>query len=132
MFDLTRRRARVAGALVAVLATAGTLAIAGCGDDDDDAQEIALVLTETGGGQVAFAGAPDSADPGLVEITLRNDGTREHEAQLFRVEGEHSVQEVIGGVIQAIQGQSFPDWLFAAGGIGPTPKGQSQTVTQAL
>jgi hypothetical protein len=80
--------------MVAVIAVVGTFATTGCGGDEEEEEEtqkVSLVLTETQGGeQVSFAGTPDSADPGLVEITLRNDGTRDHEAQMFRVEGEHT------------------------------------------
>ena len=126
------RRLRTVPAIAAALVVVCAIAVSGCGGDDEETQKISLVLTETSGGQVSFRGAPASADPGLVEITLRNTGTREHEAQLFRVEGEHTPREVVDGISQSVQGRASPAWLFAGGGVGPTPKGRSQTITQAL
>jgi len=105
------------------------LALAACGDEEE-AQTLTFTLS--GQGKAAKFTAPASAEPGLAEIVFQNDGKAESDLQLIRVEGERSDQEVVDGLGKAIKGQPFPDWFFAAGGIGPTPAGESRTVTQVL
>jgi copper binding plastocyanin/azurin family protein len=105
------------------------MTVAACGSDDD-AQTITFALS--GNGKAAKFTAPESADPGLTEITFENEGKGESDMQLIRVEGDHSPQEVIDGLGEAMKGQPFPDWFFAGGGAGPTPAGESRTVTQVL
>jgi hypothetical protein len=52
--------------------------------------------------------------------------------QLIRVEGDRSAQDAIDVLKGAMEGKPFPDWFFAGGGVGTTPAGESQTVTQNL
>jgi hypothetical protein len=80
---------------------------------------------------VAIA-APEKAEAGLVEITLTNDSDSEADLQLIRVEGDHTPEEVVAGLGKAIQGKPFPDWFFAAGGVGSLGPGESATVEQVL
>jgi hypothetical protein len=117
----------VATALAAVLAAA---LLAACGDDTDEAQTLTFTVTEQGKAS-KFTG-PQSAETGLAEITLKNDGKGESDLQLIRVEGDHSAEEVVKGLGQAIKGKAFPEWFFAGGGVGTTGPGESQTVTQVL
>jgi hypothetical protein len=63
---------------------------------------------------------------------LKNDREGDGDLQLIRTEGDHSADEVEKGLEAAMEGKAFPDWFFAAGGIGTTAAGKSQTVTQVL
>jgi plastocyanin len=125
--DLARR----IGVRAALLATAAlaTGVLAACGDSDDPQKLSFEVSTE---GKATKIAAPESAEAGLAEITLTNDSDSEADLQLIRVEGEHSAEEVVEGLGKAIQGQAFPDWFFAAGGVGAIGAGKSATVTQVL
>lgn len=100
-----------------------------CGDEEE-AQSLTFTLS--GDGKAAKLSGPSSADTGLAEITLENESDREAEAQLIRVEGDHTPEEVTKGLESATQGKAFPDWFFAGGGVGSTGAGESQTVTQVL
>lgn len=104
-------------------------ALVACGDEEE-AQTLTLTLS--GKGNAAKFTVPDSAETGLAEITFRNDGKGDSDLQLIRVEGDHSPQEVVDGLGKATKGQAFPEWFFAGGGVGPTPPGESRTVTQVL
>ena len=110
-------------AAVVALAAAG---LAACGDDGGSAQTLTFNVAEK-----SITG-PTSADPGEAEITLTNDGKREADLQLIRVEGQHSAAEVVQTLDGVIDGKAFPDWFFAGGGVGTTPAGESLTVTQVL
>jgi hypothetical protein len=122
-----RSPSRVTASILAA-ALAAALLVA-CGDDEDAQQ---LTFTLSGAGKAAKFATPQSAETGLAEITLKNDGKGEADLQLIRVEGDHSPEEVVEGLGQAIRGKPFPDWFFAGGGVGTTAPGQSQTVTQVL
>jgi hypothetical protein len=63
---------------------------------------------------------------------LKNEGKGEADLQLIRVEGDHSAADAVKGLEDAMQGKAFPEWFFAAGGIGPTAAGKDRTVTQVL
>ena len=115
-------------ALACLVAGALAVGLPACGDEDAQT----LTFTLTGRGREVEIAAPDSADTGLTEITLENNANREGDLQLIRAEGDHSANEVVQGLGKAMQGQPFPDWFFAGGGIGTTAPGASQTVTQVL
>jgi hypothetical protein len=123
--------ARKFGVRAAVLATAAlaTGALAACGESDDPQQLSFEVSAE---GKATTITAPESAEAGLAELTLTNGSDAEADLQLIRVEGEHSAKEVVEGLGKAIQGQAFPEWFFAAGGVGIVGPGESATVTQVL
>jgi hypothetical protein len=103
--------------------------LAACGDSEETQS---LTFTISGDGKATKATGPTSADTGLAEITLKNDGKGEADLQLIRIEGNHSVKDAIEGLDAAMDGKAFPEWFFAAGGIGTTAAGKSQTVTQVL
>lgn len=103
-------------------------ALAACGGEDE--QSLTFTITEQGK-QRRVAG-PESAEAGTTEITLKNEAKGGNDLQLIRVEGDHSAQEVADGLGKASEGQPFPDWFFAGGGIGGTKPGESGTVTQVL
>jgi hypothetical protein len=102
------------------------IGVAACGDNGDDGQELAFNASDR-----AVTG-PTSAETGTAEITLTNDGEKEADLQLIRVDGEHSADEVIRVLGGAMEGEGLPDWFFAGGGVGLTQAGESQTVTQVL
>jgi hypothetical protein len=118
----------VASVLAAVLAAA---LLTACGDDTDDAQTLTFTVTEQGKGSKITG--PQSAETGAAEITLQNNnGKREADLQLLRVEGNHSAEEVVEGLEKAMKGQPFPAWFFGGGGVGAIPAGRSSTVTQVF
>ncbi|HEX5984085.1 MAG TPA: hypothetical protein VFY69_07765 [Solirubrobacterales bacterium] len=113
-----------------LLALVAATALAACGGGDDDPQQLSYTIATKG--QTTTVTAPEKAETGLAEITLTNDSDAEADLQLIRVEGDRTPEEVVEGLGKAIQGQSFPDWFFAAGGIGTLEPGESTTVTQVL
>jgi hypothetical protein len=122
--DRFRLRSRaLAAAAVAAIAVAG---LAACGDDDDPQ---ALTFTVNG----SKITGPGSAETGSAEITVDNSGKKPADLQLLRVEGDRSPQEFIKAFAAVLrEGATLPDWMFAAGGVGTTEGGQSQTVTETL
>lgn len=114
---------------VCLIALFAATALAACGDSED-AQELSYTIGSKG--KSAAVTAPKSAEAGLAEITLTNDSDSEADLQLIRIEGEHSAEEVVAGLGKAIQGKPFPEWFFAAGGVGTLGPGESATVTQVL
>jgi hypothetical protein len=128
-------------ALAALMLAAAMLTFVACGDDDDDdgggggdeateapAEPAAVTITATDSGVEASG----SAAPGVAEITLQNDGKKPATAQLIRVEGEHTEQEVIDTFTAAQEGGKIPDFLRAEGGVGTTQPGETAVVTQEL
>jgi hypothetical protein len=118
---------RVAACIV--LAALAAFGVAACGSSEETQS---LTFTISNDGKATKISGPDSADTGLSEITLKNDGKAAGEMQLVRVEGDHSTAEAIKGLSAATEGKPFPDWFFAAGGVASTAPGKSQTVTQVL
>ncbi len=114
--------------LAFALAAAVSLGLAACGDEE--AQTLTFTLTQDGK-EVEVSG-PQSADTGLAEITLENEGKGDGDLQLIRAEGDRSAEEVVEALGGAMRGKAFPEWFFAGGGIGTTGPGESQTVTQVL
>jgi len=114
----------------AILAATVALTITACGSDDESSssskpQKLAVEVTEQGQGKFSLE-APKSVEAGVVEISLETPPDQtSHDAQLVRVEGDHSVDEVLEFI--AKDGAPTPDWLFAAGGVGPTATGASAT-----
>jgi Copper binding proteins, plastocyanin/azurin family len=112
-------------ALACVAALALTVGVAACGDDEE-AQELSFTITE---GKLS---GPSSAETGEAEVTLKNDGEKDGELQLIRVEGDHSAEEVIEALGGAQQGKPFPAWFRAGGGIGVTKPGEEKSATQLM
>ena len=119
------------GVRAAALASAALMAgaLAACGDSEDP-QELSFDVSTKG--KASTIAAPESAEAGVAEITLNNESDSEADLQLIRIEGDHSAEEVVEGLGKAIEGQPFPDWFFAAGGVGTTGPGKSATVSQVL
>lgn len=127
-------------------AIAGALAIAaaGCGGDektssstsgDQGSSEAApskLALELTGKGKDLRFTGPESVAAGLVEISLKADVPGEHSAQLVRVDGAQTGEDVeAAGVAWGEKGKALAPWLHFDGGvIGQA--GKTVTSTQVL
>ncbi len=124
---------RTAGLALAALTAA--LTIAACGDDDDSGgspkpEQLAIEVAEQGRDKFRLS-APNSVPAGLVEISLKTPaGDATHDAQLVRVEGDHTVDEVVAAV--ANSGAPTPRWLIPAGGVGQTGGGAVGRTVQRL
>jgi hypothetical protein len=124
-----------------VASTVAAMALlASCGDgggeaDDDQAAGPSAVSLSVSGSDGSYElTAPARIEAGLVEISLRVDTpeTEEHEAQLVRVDGDHTLAEALKVLSSDHTGAPTPSWLFAAGGVGSTKGGGTATVTQVL
>lgn len=116
-------------AAVCVATAFALAALAACGSSDED-QKLSFEISAQGK-ETKITG-PESAETGLTEITLANEGESEADLQLLRVEGDHSADEVVEALGGVISGKPFPDWFFGGGGVGTTGPGESATVTQVL
>jgi hypothetical protein len=120
---------------VAVLALVAALALSACGSSKKKygtsgaASESTLALTIAESGKAAKYTVPATAKGGLTKLTFANNGKAPHGAQLARIIGNHTPQEVFK-IIGS--GNKVPEWLRAAGGLGPVPPGGSATATLNL
>ena len=124
MTQHTPRRCSAVRAL-AVLAAMATVA---CGDDEAASVQTLEITADANGA----LNVPATAPPGATQITLDNRGKGDAKAQLVRIEGDRSTKEVFGAVAKAISGKPWDDFFFASGGVGMTPPGESNSVTQEL
>ena len=115
--------------LVALLLLALPLGFAACGDDDEDdgasqSQVVEVQATEEGKNSVITA--PESVQPGAVEIRFSNQGERDHSLQIVRLGEGHTATEALeAGEGWGEAGKSLPDWTRFIGGIGSTEPGGS-------
>lgn len=124
------------------LAATGLCLFAACGSDDDEdsssgdsassSKPAAFAITTSESGKKISIDAPEEVEAGLIEITLENTGKGLHDAQLVRVDGDHSAEEVISEVIDSGEGAPTPEWAFAGGGVATTPPGQTGRTTQVF
>jgi hypothetical protein len=119
------------------IALAAVAALSACGDSDKESEggsgsasvenEIALTISETG--KTAKYTAPKTAKGGVTAIKLTNKGKQPHGAQLLRIEGDQTPEEVL----KAIEDDTKKnEWLRAEGGIGQIPPGGTATATVLL
>jgi len=124
--------------LTALLAATGLCLLAACGSDDEGSSEgdsvkpAAFAITAGQSGKKVTVDAPESVKAGLTEITLKNTGKGLYDAQLVRVDGDQTAEQVFSEVIDSAEGAPTPDWAHAAGGVAGTPGGQTGTATQVL
>jgi hypothetical protein len=118
--------------LAAAVTAAGLCLFAACGSDDSPSRpsSIAIRVSDPSEDKVVLA-APASVGAGVVRIMLENRGDTDHDAQLFRVDGRRSAQDV-WSVLESADGSARPAWLHPAGGVAPIAPGESATVTGAL
>ena len=133
-----RGRRGSGGRCVAMAAAVAVLpmGLAACGDDDDKdksttAKATPLAITTSDAGSKRFkTEAPKSIKGGLVNLTFTNAGKEEHEAQLVRIDGAHTSQDVIE--LFGKEAAPIPDWVSFPGGAGNTAPGQTVTATLNL
>lgn len=89
------------------------------------ARRLTITVTDSAGGRFRYR-APRTVRAGLVEIRLRNDGAAPHKAQLWRIAGNHSVEQAQRA------GRPLPGWLRTAGGVALTEPGKTGTTVQML
>ena len=112
--------------------------VAACGDDDDDSSgsdsaapaKLAVEVTEVGKG--SRLSVPDSLEAGPATVSFRNTGKAPHDAQIVRVEGDQTVDQVLKAIEASGDGKPLPEWLRAAGGVGTVAPGESATATDLL
>ena len=126
---MTRSRTRRLAAISAAAVIPAALALAACGSSNDEATKLAVSVADAGKGKFTMT-APSQVDGGLVEVTLSNKGKEPHEAQLVRVDGNRSIDDVLKTVTS--DSPKTPSWLHAEGGVGTVAPGQRGTSTVNL
>jgi plastocyanin len=130
---------------VLLAAAALCLMPAACGSDDDDSSSggssgsaetsettaVTFETSEPAKGRVAIDG-PKEIEAGVVEITLKNTTKGRHDAQILRVEGDRTADEVISSSIDSEEGAPIPEWITDGGGLAAVAPGESATVTEVL
>lgn len=131
---MTFRRATVP---LAVL----VLGLASCGSDDDggggggssassEPAQVTIELTEQGrGSEISM---PAEIEAGATTFALENAGEQPHDAQILRVDGDQTVEQVVQAIEANGEGGPIPERLHAAGGLGTVAPGQSATATDDL
>ena len=78
--------------------------------------------------------APKRIRGGLVKLKYTNASAEigAGGAQLLRIDGEHTPQEILVNLPSGDVPAPIPDWLHVAGGIGATPSGQTVRATLNL
>ena len=131
-----RSRRKILGSCAALAAAA---LVAGCGGDDDPpdaadtapAKPVSFAITATAEGDTRKAMTfPRSVEAGLVVMTLRNSDTVPRSAQLLRIVGEHSLDEVVEVVTG--DGDEIPAWVQDGGGIPAVAPGARGSASQVL
>lgn len=127
---------------IAAAAIAAT-ALAACGSDDAPpaAQKsapaavkpsvLSVVTSDAGPKRFAMT-APPSVKGGLVQMRFKNESRAPHEAQLIRVDGQHTTAELLKVVDTGDEPAKIPDWVHAEGGVSTIPGGASNTTTSNL
>ena len=125
-----------------VLATGCVAALAlfaaGCGDDDDDggaasesAKPTAFAITATAEGAKKKAlEFPATVKAGLVTMTLTNNDKVGRSAQIIRVTGDQTVDDVLK-IVNAEE-TKIPAFMEDGGGLGEVAPGQTASATQNL
>lgn len=137
MIAADRRWQHRAGAALAVVALTS---LAACGDDENAGTAAAATtkakVTPTLTLRAGAAGkdklvltAPATFAAGRVRIVLRNSDTRPREAQLVRVAGDQTVEQVLD--VREADG-ARPQWFTLEGGVAAVGPGQTGSVIQAL
>lgn len=119
-------RRALLGAGVALL---GGLLVVGC-SESEEAEPVANVVTIEAG-DFSFTGQED-LKPGTNAITLSNTGEQVHHVQFVKVEGEHSLDEVLGGLAEIESGGRPPAYISFSGGIGQIAPGSQAGTVETL
>jgi hypothetical protein len=115
-------------ALALLLATSA-LGFVACGDDDDDGdggQPQAFEVEITGDQSESRVSAPESVEPGAVEVRLSNKAQQSASLAIVQVEAGHTAEEVLeAGSAWGEKGKPLPEWITFSGGVGSTEPGGS-------
>jgi hypothetical protein len=109
------------------------LAVAACGDDNKDKSgksDKLQSLDFTLGADGKLQGVP-SAKSGLTQISFTNQAKKKYDLQLVRVEGNHTLAEVLK-VTSSDGPVPIPTFMKGGGGVGTTDAGKTATITQLL
>lgn len=124
--------------IAALLAVLGLSLLASCGSDDEGdgaatAKPTEIAVNITGKGPNAKVDIPASVKAGLVEFTFQNGDKVPHDAQVIRIEGDHTLEEVeeVEEVVEG-EGTPTPDWIKDGGGLGTVGPGQTGTAIEVL
>ncbi len=116
---------------LALLLAALAFGLTACGDDDDDGgggqpQVFEIEANEEG------VTAPETAEPGAVEIRFSNTGKRDHSAQVIALDGHTPEETIKAGEAWGEGGGELPEWVEFAGGVGTTKGGGAGTAVVDL
>lgn len=146
-----RLRRALTGRLALALAAAALAIpfIAACGDDDEAGSTAAppataaaststapvaatLALEATASGDMKAITTPESVAAGLVTLTLTNSDTVPRSAQLVRIDGEQTLEEVLAIFTSDEDGAPTPAFIEDGGGVATVAPGQTAAVMQVL
>ena len=112
-----------------LLSLAGALPLlAACGGGGAKPEVVQVEVT--GDAKKVELKAPQKIKDGLVQVQLKNSSKGPRDAQLVRIEGDHSPNEFLK--IVGKEGSPIPEWIQDGGGVGTTPPGQTRSATQQL
>jgi hypothetical protein len=118
--------------LLALMLAALALGATACGDDDDDdgasGQPPAFQVDANEEGVTA----PETVEPGAVEIRFTNSGERDHSAQVIALDGHTPEETIKAGEAWGERGGKLPDWIRFVGGVGTTKGGGTGTAVVDL
>lgn len=129
----TTDRGRTRSILPAIVAIAAGALIAGCGDDKKDsasAKPASFAITATASGKKKAIDFPATVKAGLVTMTLTNTDTGPRSAQIVRVVGDHTVDEVLK-IVDA-ENVKVPGWMQDGGGVNAVKPGKTGSISQVL
>jgi hypothetical protein len=125
------RKGRLKLSLI-VAVSAGAL-VAGCGDDEtasEPAKPTAFNVTATAEGKKKALEFPATVKAGLVALTLTNSDKVPRSAQIIRVTGDQTVDDVLK-VVNA-ESTKIPSFMQDGGGASAVNPGATRTATQNL
>jgi hypothetical protein len=119
--------------LPAIVAIAAGALVAGCGDDKKDsasAKPASFAIAATANGKKKAIAFPATVKAGLVTMTLTNSDTGPRSAQILRIVGDHTVDEVLK--ITDADEAKVPEWMQDGGGVNVVEPGKVGSITQVL
>jgi hypothetical protein len=124
------RRTPLARTALAVGAGVTVLALAACGDDDNDKSSSKPTVLAVSLDQAGKVTAPASIEGGTVTLRFTNNAKSHYGLQLIRVAGNQTAAEVVKVV--SSENAPIPAWVTDGGGIGSVKPGATGATTQKL